>query len=104
MRALLGAGPLQLRVAPEGTRSNTRTWKTGFYYSATGAGVLIVMAYMDYAEKRSGLGAVFVPSGDIERDSMPCMNTLGRTSVCAMPVLVMAASTWACSAPVAPQS
>ena len=26
------------------------------------------MAYMDYANKRSGLGPVFVPTGDIERD------------------------------------
>lgn len=32
------------------------------------AGVPIVMAYMDYANQRSGLGPVFVPSGDIERD------------------------------------
>ena len=61
-------GPLQLTVPPEGTRGKTRYWKTGFYYIATGAGVPIVMAYMDYANKRSGLGPVFVPTGDIERD------------------------------------
>ena len=62
------APPLQLVVPPEATRSKTRTWKTGFYYIAAGAGVPIVMAYMDYANKRSGLGPVFVPSGDILRD------------------------------------
>jgi 1-acyl-sn-glycerol-3-phosphate acyltransferase len=62
------APPLQLVVPPEGTRSRTRYWKTGFYYIATGAGVPIVMAYMDYANKRSGLGPVFTPTGDIERD------------------------------------
>jgi 1-acyl-sn-glycerol-3-phosphate acyltransferase len=62
------APPLQLVVPPEGTRSKTRYWKTGFYYIATGAGVPIVMAYMDYANKRSGLGPVFTPTGDIERD------------------------------------
>ena len=62
------APPLQLVVPPEATRSKTRTWKTGFYYIAAGAGVPIVMAYMDYANQRSGLGPVFVPSGDIERD------------------------------------
>ena len=61
-------GPLQLTVPPEGTRGKTRYWKTGFYYIATGAGVPIVMAYMDYANKRSGLGPVFVPTGDIEAD------------------------------------
>ena len=59
---------LQLIVPPEGTRSQTRYWKTGFYYIAHSAQVPIVMAYMDYATKRSGLGPVFVPSGNIEAD------------------------------------
>ncbi len=61
-------GPLQLIVPPEGTRSNTRYWKTGFYYIAVGAQVPIVMAYMDYEKKISGLGPVFLPTGDIEAD------------------------------------
>ena len=61
-------GPLQLVVPPEGTRSNTRYWKTGFYYIAVGAQVPIVMAYMDYKKKISGLGPVFRPTGDIEAD------------------------------------
>ena len=61
-------GPVQLVVPPEGTRSKTRYWKTGFYYIALTAGVPIVMAYMDYADKRSGLGPVFTPTGDVERD------------------------------------
>jgi 1-acyl-sn-glycerol-3-phosphate acyltransferase len=68
-RALQEAdGPLQLIVPPEGTRSKTRYWKTGFYYIALGAKVPIIMAYMDYAGKRSGLGPVFEPTGDIEAD------------------------------------
>ena len=62
------SGPLQLIVPPEGTRSKTRYWKTGFYYIALGAQVPIVMAYMDYERKRSGLGPVFVPTGDLEAD------------------------------------
>ncbi len=61
-------GPLQLVVPPEGTRSNTRFWKTGFYYIAVGAQVPIVMAYMDFEKKISGLGPVFHPSGDIDAD------------------------------------
>lgn len=61
-------GPLQLIVPPEGTRGKTRYWKTGFYYIAVGAGVPIVMAYMDYDKKVSGLGPVFQPTGDIEAD------------------------------------
>jgi 1-acyl-sn-glycerol-3-phosphate acyltransferase len=62
------AEPLQLIVPPEGTRSKTRHWKTGFYYIAHSAQVPIVMAYMDYAAKRSGLGPLFEPTGDIEAD------------------------------------
>jgi len=61
-------GTVQLTVPPEGTRSKTRYWKTGFYHIAQGAQVPIVMAYMDYARKVSGLGPVFYPTGDIERD------------------------------------
>lgn len=61
-------GPVQLIVPPEGTRSNTRYWKTGFYYIAVGAQVPIVMAYMDYEKKISGLGPVFQPTGDVEAD------------------------------------
>lgn len=61
-------GPLQLIVPPEGTRSKTRYWKTGFYHIARTADVPIVMAYMDYAAKRSGLGPLFEPTGDIEAD------------------------------------
>ena len=61
-------GTLQLTVPPEGTRSKTRYWKTGFYYIAREAGVPVVMAYMDYATRRAGLGPVFHPTGDVERD------------------------------------
>ena len=61
-------GPLQLVVPPEGTRSKVRYWKTGFYYIPLSAHVPIVMAYMDYEQKISGLGPVFNPTGDIEAD------------------------------------
>ena len=61
-------GTVQLVVPPEGTRGATRHWKTGFYYIALSAQVPIVMAYMDYERKLSGLGPVFRPSGDIEKD------------------------------------
>ena len=63
-------GPLQLIVPPEGTRNHNRYWKTGFYYIAVGAQVPIVMAYMDYQRKISGLGPVFQPTGDLEADML----------------------------------
>ena len=60
--------PLQLIVPPEGTRSGTRFWKTGFYYIAAGAGVPVVMAYLDYEKKVGGLGPIFQTTGNIEAD------------------------------------
>jgi 1-acyl-sn-glycerol-3-phosphate acyltransferase len=62
------ATPLQLIVPPEGTRSKVREWKTGFYWIAQTAQVPIVLAYMDYAKKRSGLGPLFQPTGDVDAD------------------------------------
>ena len=59
---------LHLVVPPEGTRSQSRHWKTGFYYIALGAQVPIVLGYMDFAQKKSGLGPALVPTGDIEAD------------------------------------
>jgi 1-acyl-sn-glycerol-3-phosphate acyltransferase len=68
-RALSEAdGAVHLTVPPEGTRSKVRYWKTGFYYIALGAKVPIVMAYMDYSQKRAGMGPTLMPSGDIEKD------------------------------------
>lgn len=61
-------GAMQLVVPPEGTRSKTRYWRTGFYYIALSAKVPIVMAYMDYEKKLTGLGPTLFPSGDIDAD------------------------------------
>ncbi|MBH9551948.1 lysophospholipid acyltransferase family protein [Inhella gelatinilytica] len=61
-------GPLQLLIAPEGTRGLVREWKTGFYRIAQGAGLPIVPTYLDFGGKRIGLGPVFWPSGDLEAD------------------------------------
>jgi 1-acyl-sn-glycerol-3-phosphate acyltransferase len=57
-----------LIMAPEGTRKKVAHWKTGFYYIALGAGVPIVLAYVDYPRKRVGLGPSIMPTGDIEAD------------------------------------
>jgi 1-acyl-sn-glycerol-3-phosphate acyltransferase len=59
---------LMLILSPEGTRSSAKRWKTGFYYMALGAGVPIVLAFLDYRGKRGGILHVFHPTGDIEAD------------------------------------
>lgn len=59
---------LVLLLAPEGTRKKVARWKSGFYHIARGAGVPIVLAFLDYARREGGLGPVFNPTGDIEAD------------------------------------
>ena len=63
---LARSGQLVLALAPEGTRSKTDHWKTGFYHIARAANVPIVMAYLDYGKKQVGIGGVFCPGDDIE--------------------------------------
>jgi len=57
-----------LGLMPEGTRSKTAGFKSGFYYIANGANVPIVLAYLDYKNKKIGVGEVIIPSGDIQGD------------------------------------
>jgi 1-acyl-sn-glycerol-3-phosphate acyltransferase len=57
-----------LVIAPEGTRKLASHWKTGFYHIARGAGVPIVLGFIDYRHKVGGVGPVITPSGDLEHD------------------------------------
>jgi 1-acyl-sn-glycerol-3-phosphate acyltransferase len=59
---------LVLALAPEGTRSRTDHWKTGFHAIARAANVPILMAYLDYGNKQVGIGGLFYPGDDIEAD------------------------------------
>jgi len=57
-----------LAIPPEGTRSATREWKTGFYHIACAANVPIVLSVLDYGGRTASLAAVIYPSGDYEAD------------------------------------
>ena len=57
-----------LAVPPEATRKHSTSWKTGFYHIARGAGVPIVLGYIDYSRKVAGLGPAFIPTGDLVED------------------------------------
>lgn len=59
---------LIIGIAPEGTRSKTSHWKTGFYYIALKAKVPVAMAYLDYGNRIIGVGPSFIPSGNIQAD------------------------------------
>ena len=55
-------------VPPSGTRNKVAYWKTGFYYIACGAGVPIALGFIDYGKKTGGIGPLFYPTGDIDKD------------------------------------
>ena len=62
-------------VTPEGSRSRNDKWKTGFYYTAIGAGVPIAFGYLDYEKKVAGVGNVLIhPTGNKEQDLKIMMN------------------------------
>lgn len=62
------ANELVMVIPPSGTRSKVLYWKTGFYHIANGAGVPIVLGYLDYGRKAGGIGPAFMPTGDIDAD------------------------------------
>ena len=55
-------------ISPEGTRKRTEIWKRGFYYIAQKAEVPIALGYLDYRERKGGIGPVFYPTGNYEND------------------------------------
>ena len=57
-----------LAIPPEGARLKVRYWKTGLYYIALGAKVPIVMGYLDFVNKKTGVGPAIMPSGELESD------------------------------------
>ena len=59
---------LIIGITPEGTRSKTRFWRSGFYTIAVGAGIPIALGYLDYGRREIGMSAPFYPTGDIEAD------------------------------------
>jgi len=59
---------LALVIAPEGTRSATKPWRSGFYHIALKAGVPLVPAWVEDATRRGGIGPALMPSGDYAAD------------------------------------
>jgi 1-acyl-sn-glycerol-3-phosphate acyltransferase len=59
---------LYLLMAAEGTRKKVDKWKSGFYYAALGAGVPVMLGYLDYKNKIAGLGEVVYLTGNKELD------------------------------------
>lgn len=66
--ALAKTQELALVIAPEGTRGAIKSWKSGFYHIAKGAGVPIFPAWFDKTTGRGAIGQAIIPSGDYTAD------------------------------------
>ena len=58
----------RLGLSPEGTRKKVDKWKTGFYYIAKGANVPIVMATLDFENKKIKISEPYYVTEDIHKD------------------------------------
>lgn len=63
-----GDPDLTLVIAPEGTRSRRDCWRSGFYWIARGAGVPIVLGFLDYGNRVGGIGETVHTTGDVDAD------------------------------------
>lgn len=59
---------MTLAITPEGTRSRTADWRHGFLYIARDAKIPIVLAALDFKDKKVLLERTFNPTGDVEAD------------------------------------
>jgi 1-acyl-sn-glycerol-3-phosphate acyltransferase len=67
-----------LALSPEGTRSYSAHWRSGFYQVALRAGVPLGLAYFDYAQRVVGVDAFIRLSGDVEADLAAIRKRLGH--------------------------
>jgi 1-acyl-sn-glycerol-3-phosphate acyltransferase len=63
-----GREKIALAIAPTGTRSKDRDWRTGFYWIAMEAEVPILLSFLDFGARQTGVGELFYPTGDADAD------------------------------------
>lgn len=66
--AFAAADHFHLVIAPEGTRSLTPGWKSGFYHVARAAKVPVGLGFIDFPSKRVGILGFVELSGDEQQD------------------------------------
>jgi 1-acyl-sn-glycerol-3-phosphate acyltransferase len=57
-----------LAVTPEGTRSRTEYWKSGFYRIALQGNLPVALGYIDYATHTVGIDTYLTLTGDVAAD------------------------------------
>jgi len=58
----------RLVVAPEGTRTHTARWKSGFYHLARAADVPLALSFVDYRRRETGVGGYIDLTDDMAAD------------------------------------
>ena len=66
--AIAANDEVRVVIAPEGTRSRTEGWRSGFYRLARAARVPLGLAFIDYRRREIGIGAWIELTGDVETD------------------------------------
>jgi 1-acyl-sn-glycerol-3-phosphate acyltransferase len=61
---------INLAITPEGTRSRTTHWHTGFLRVAAQANVPVTLAVIDYGNRCIRMDHVFEPTGSIDQDML----------------------------------
>lgn len=59
---------LTVAITPEGTRSRTAQWHTGFLRIAMDAQVPLALAALDFRKKEISMVRTFTPTGNLEAD------------------------------------
>lgn len=67
-----------LALAPEGTRSHTPGWRSGFYQVAVGAGIPLGLACLDVRRKHVEVTDFLQLSGNMEADMEAIRSSLTR--------------------------
>ena len=63
-----GRDKIALGISPGGTRAKSQRWRSGFYWIAVQTQVPIVLSYLDFKTRRTGVGPLIQPTGDYEKD------------------------------------
>lgn len=66
--AMRDAPAMLLAVPPSGTRKKTDRWRSGFYWVAHKAQVPILLGFLDYGSRRTGVMGTLMPTGDVRAD------------------------------------
>ena len=63
-----GREKIALGISPGGSRAKAERWRSGFYWVAVQANVPILLSFLDFKTRRTGVGPLIQPTGNYEDD------------------------------------